>query len=115
MYDAGSGVVVAPVPATHPDLLRRFLRGWFETIAYMKTHKKETVAITAKVIGFDPKIVDRVYDEEIGMFSTDGTFDPAAVEVLKQSYVDMGTLPTKPTSEQMFTTAFVPVKIDAAK
>ena len=30
--------------AKNPDLVRRFLRGWFKTIAYMKAHKKETVA-----------------------------------------------------------------------
>ena len=32
------------------DALRRFLRGWFKTIAFIRANKAETVKITAKVI-----------------------------------------------------------------
>ncbi len=30
----------------HPDQVRAFLRGWFDTIAFMKTHKAETIRMS---------------------------------------------------------------------
>src|SRR5580692_11215991 len=95
----------------HPDTVKAFLDGWFETIAYMKTHKAESVAISAKVINVSEAVAARVYDEQMSAFSTDGIFDPQAVEVLKKSYIDMKLLPDVPADKDMFTTQFVPVKV----
>ena len=97
----------------HPDQVQAFLQGWFETIAYMKTHKAESVAISAKVINVSEAVASRVYDEQIRGFSTDGTFDPEGVAVLKKSFIDMGLLKQVPDDKDMFTTQFLPVKIDA--
>jgi NitT/TauT family transport system substrate-binding protein len=97
----------------HPDQVRAFLQGWFETIAYMKTHKAESVAISAKVINVSEAVASRVYDEQIGGFSTDGTFDPEGVAVLKKSFIDMGLLKEVPNDKDMFTTQFLPVKVGA--
>jgi len=97
--------------AKHPDQVKAFLDGWFETIAYMKTHKAESVAISAKVLDLSETVINRVYDEQIGAFNTDGTFDPKAVAVLKKSYIEMGLLKETPTDNEMFTTQFVPVKV----
>jgi NitT/TauT family transport system substrate-binding protein len=94
-----------------PDAVRAFLQGWFETIAYMKTHKAESVAISAKVLGLSEAVVSRVYDEQIGAFSTDGTFDPQGVAVLKKSFIDMGLLKDVPDDKDMFTTQFLPVQV----
>ena len=44
------------------------------------------------------------------MFSTDLTFDPKAVSVLKQSFIEMGLLKEIPEDKVMFTTQFLPVK-----
>jgi ABC-type nitrate/sulfonate/bicarbonate transport system substrate-binding protein len=95
----------------HPDTVKAFLAAWFETIAYMKTHKAEAVAISAKMINISEAVASRVYDEQIGAFSTDGAFDPKAVAVLKKSYIDMGLLKDVPDDKEMFTTQFVPVKV----
>lgn len=97
--------------AKHPDEIRAFLKGWFETIAFMRSHKDKTVEITSKVLHLPPAVISRAYDKEIGIFSTDGTFDPKAVAVLKKSYVDLGRLKTEPKDSQLFTTEFVPVKV----
>jgi len=94
-----------------PDTVRAFLQGWFETIAYMKTHKPESVAISAKVLSLSDAVISRVYDEQIGAFSSDGTFDPQGVAVLKKSYIDMGLLKDVPADKDLFTTQFVPVKV----
>jgi ABC-type nitrate/sulfonate/bicarbonate transport system substrate-binding protein len=95
----------------HPDTVRAFLQGWFATIAYMKAHKDTSVAISAKVINVSPAVAARAYDEQIGGFSTDGTFDPRAVATLKQSFLQMGLLKQTPPDNVLFTTEFVPVKI----
>jgi ABC-type nitrate/sulfonate/bicarbonate transport system substrate-binding protein len=94
-----------------PDTVRAFLQGWFETIAYMKAHKNKAVEISAKVINLTPAVAARVYDEQIGGFSTDGSFDPAAVAVLKKSFIQMGLLSQVPPDNVLFTTQFVPVKV----
>ena len=96
--------------AKRPEAVRAFLKGWFETIAFMKANKDKTVEITSKVINVSPSVVSRAYDEQIAIFSTDGVFDPKGVEVLKQSFIEMGLLKETPDDKVMFTTAFVPVK-----
>ena len=68
----------------HPETVRAFLKGWFETIAFMKANKEKSVEISAKVIDVSPAVAARVYDEQIGFFSTDGTFDPQAVAVAQE-------------------------------
>ncbi len=93
-----------------PEVVRAFLRGWMDTIAFMKANKDKTVEITSKVINVPPSVAARAYDEQIGTFSTDGTFDPKAVAVLKQSFIEMGLLKEIPADNVMFTTQFVPVK-----
>ncbi len=96
--------------AKNPQAVRAFLEGWFETIAFMKANREKSVEISAKVLGLSPAVVSRTYDEQIGYFSTDGTFDPDAVAALKKSYIDMGLLKDIPDDKALFTTQFVPVK-----
>jgi NitT/TauT family transport system substrate-binding protein len=96
--------------AQRPQAVRAFLEGWFDTIAFMKKNKDKSVEISAKAIGVSPAVAARVYDEQMPYFSTDGTFDPQAVAVLKQSYIEMGLLKEIPEDKALFTTQFVPVK-----
>jgi ABC-type nitrate/sulfonate/bicarbonate transport system substrate-binding protein len=96
--------------AKRPDAVRAFLKGWVDTIAFMKANKDKTVEITAKVINVSPSVASRAYDEQVAIFSTDGVFDPKGVEVLKQSFIEMGLLKEVPDDKVMFTTEFVPVK-----
>jgi NitT/TauT family transport system substrate-binding protein len=93
-----------------PDATKRFLQGLFATIAYMKANKEATSEIATKVLRLSPEIASRVYDIESPALSSDGHFEPEAVEAMKQSMVDMATLPEKPRDDQIITTKFVPVK-----
>ncbi len=93
-----------------PDVVNRFLEGFFATIHFMKTNKDATDAIGSKVLDMSPAAMDKTYDYEISMFIDDGTFDPKALEVLKKSWIDMGTLSSIPSNDKLFTTQFVPVK-----
>ena len=96
--------------ASDPKLVDRFLKGLFATIAYMRTHKAETVKISVEQMHESPAVAEKTYDDEIGTFTTDGTFDPEGVAVLKQSFIEMGMLKEKPADDQMYTTQFLPVK-----
>ncbi len=93
-----------------PEVVERFLKGFFGTIAFMKTHKNETDAVGMRVLELSGPVMSRVYDYEISMFLDDGQFDQQALETLKDSFVGMGTLTERPQNDQLFTTRFVPVK-----
>jgi ABC-type nitrate/sulfonate/bicarbonate transport system substrate-binding protein len=93
-----------------PDLVNRFLKGFFATIAYMKTHKAETSKIAVSALRETPGVADRTWDWEISNFVADGIFDPKALEVLKESFVEMGMMDKAPPNEQLFTTQFLPVR-----
>ncbi|HUK61185.1 MAG TPA: ABC transporter substrate-binding protein [Stellaceae bacterium] len=94
----------------NPDLVARFLKGFFAAIDYMKTHKQETTAIAVRELHSTPEIMGRIWDELAPWLDDKGTFDPQALAVLKQSYVDLQILDRKPKDDEILTTRFVPVK-----
>jgi ABC-type nitrate/sulfonate/bicarbonate transport system substrate-binding protein len=94
--------------AGKPAALRGFLKGWFETIAFMRANKAETVAIAKEVTNKDADITSRVYDEIMPMFSDHGRFDPKALATLSKSYVELQLLPQEPDMTKLYTEAFLP-------
>ena len=94
--------------AEHPDQLRAFLAGWFETIRWMRKNKDETVKIAAPVMHQPPDIAARAYDEIMPSFSDTGRFDPKALAVLARSFVQMGQLPSEPDMSKLYTEKFLP-------
>src|SRR6476469_2103036 len=96
--------------AERPEALRAFLRGWFETIDFMRKNKAETVAIAKEVTNKDDDITSRVYDELMPMFSDDGKFSPGALATLAKSYVELQLLPSEPDPAKLQTEAFLPTK-----
>jgi len=96
------------VIAGKPDTVRNFLKGWFETIAFMRANKAETVRIAMQVTDKDQDITGRVYDELMPMFSDTGRFDPKALATLSKSYVELKLLPSEPDMSKLYTEAFLP-------
>jgi ABC-type nitrate/sulfonate/bicarbonate transport system substrate-binding protein len=94
--------------ATRPDTIRAFLKGWFETIAFMRANKAETVAIDTRVLQKDADVMSRTYDDVMPMFTSDGHFNRKGLEVLAKSFVDLHTLPTEPDMSKLYTEAFLP-------
>ena len=92
------------------DLLRRFLRGWFKTVAFMKANKDATVKSAAKVVEVRESIVSKVYDTQIGSFSADGAWDPQSIDVIRNSLKDLGILDFVPEAKTIYNDKFVPVK-----
>src|SRR5262245_4498332 len=94
--------------ASRPQAVRAFLKGWFETIAFMRKNKAETVAIASDVTHKDAEINARVYDELMPMFSDDGKFNASALATLAKSYVELQLLPQEPDMSALYTEAFLP-------
>src|ERR1700722_12832515 len=96
--------------ATRPDAIRKFLVGWFETIAFMRAHKAETVEIDTQVLQKDKEIVSHTYDDVMPMFSDDGKFDLKGLATLARSFVELHTLPDEPDMSKLYTEAFLPAR-----
>jgi len=93
-----------------PDLLRRFLRGWFKTIAFMRANKEFVVASEAKTIEVKPSIAAKIYDAQISGFSPDGAWNPAAIDVIRHSLRELGILSVVPEAKAIYNDQFVPVR-----
>ena len=93
---------------TNPDLIRRFLAAWFETVAFMKQNKAETVKIASEMTGFSAAVQSKEYDLTIGMYSDDGKFDAESLANLERSFADLKLLDTKPDMSKLYTEAFLP-------
>jgi ABC-type nitrate/sulfonate/bicarbonate transport system substrate-binding protein len=94
--------------AEHPEELKAFLAAWFETIAWMRKNKDETVKLAAPIMHADLDITARDYDETMFTFSDTGKFEPAALKVLARSFVQMGALPAEPDMSKLYTEKFLP-------
>ncbi len=94
--------------AEKPNDLRAFVKGWFESIAYMRAHKAESVKIAQTVMHTNEKTTGAIYDELMPMFTDDGRFNQKALAVLQRSFVQMGILPTEPDMSKLYTEAYLP-------
>lgn len=81
--------------AGKPDTVRRFNAGWFDTIAFMRANKAETVKIAMAVLELPAEIASPTYDKVMPVFSTDGRFDDKALATLSRSFVDLELLPSE--------------------
>jgi NitT/TauT family transport system substrate-binding protein len=96
--------------AEKPEALRKFLKGWFETVRFMRANKAEAVEIAKDVINKDADITAHTYDTLMPMFSDNGRFDPKAMAVLAKSYVELNVLPAEPDPKQLVNESFLPGK-----
>jgi len=95
---------------SHPEAVRKFLAGWFDTIAYMRKHKAETVKIAMQVMHKDEDITSKTYDDIMPMFSDTGKFNPKALATLRKSYVVLKLLPKEPDMSKLYTEVYLPKK-----
>lgn len=95
------------VMAKNPDALRRYLRGWFETVNYAKAHRDETIKITRETTRLGLEHAEKVYDIIVPTLATDGHFDPKAVEVVLKSLVELGSVEKMPDPKSLYTEEFL--------
>ena len=112
--DVAKNFIMHVIFATDKDIvekpadLRAFVKGWFESIAYMRTHKEKTVEIAQGVMHTDARTTGAIYDELMPMFTDNGRFDPKSLAVLQRSFVQMKILPSEPDMSKLYTQAFLP-------
>jgi hypothetical protein len=74
----------------------------------MLANKDETIRLTEPATKLPPDIASRVYDLETPALSLTGRFDPKAVDVVMQSFVELGVLDSIPKDKVLYTEAFLP-------
>jgi ABC-type nitrate/sulfonate/bicarbonate transport system substrate-binding protein len=94
--------------AERPDDLRRFLKGWFETVAWMRQHKVESVKIIAEVTKSPPELTARAYDLEMPALSADGKFDMKAFDAQKKVFIEAEDLAKIPGNDRLMNDKFLP-------
>ena len=62
----------------HPDAVRA-LKGWYETVNFMATHRAETIEFEKKIDGFSEAVNEKQYDTVMPSLSRDGKFPPDAL------------------------------------
>lgn len=97
-----------------PDQLRRFLKGWFETVRYMKNpaNREASVKSIAHTLSISEEVAGKAFDIDVKALSDDGAFDPKAVDVIRNTLPDFGVLDSVPAAKDLYTDKFVPVKLD---
>ena len=94
--------------AEKPAVVKSFLEGWFETIAFMRKNKAATVKIAMEITQKDEDITARSYDELMPMFSDTGRFETKALGVLAKSLVELKILPTEPDMTKLVNETYLP-------
>jgi hypothetical protein len=91
-----------------PEAVRAFLRGGFETKAYERAHRNETIAYAVKAMRRSQAIETKEYDLVTPMFSADGKFQASGLKVLARSFVELGQLDTEPDLTKYYTEQYLP-------
>lgn len=92
----------------HPDAVRGFLKGWYETVNFMAAHRAKTVQFEQTIDHFSDAVNEKQYDQVMPSLSRDGTFPPDALTATARSMVDLQMLPTEPDMMKFLTTRFLP-------
>jgi sulfonate transport system substrate-binding protein len=92
----------------HPDTVRRFVKAWFDNVAWARAHRAETVALVQPVLNQSPAIIERVYDTLMPTETRDGKFDPKAMATMRRAVVELGILDAQPDISKLYTEAFLP-------
>jgi len=91
-----------------PATVRAFLKGWFQSIAFMRANRDETLKIITPITQVGAAAEAKEYDLVMPMFSADGKFDAKSLDVMAQSFVDLKILPAKPDMSKLVTEKYLP-------
>jgi NitT/TauT family transport system substrate-binding protein len=93
-----------------PELVKAFVQGWIESIAFARANKQKAVAIATEVTHHDADVMQKIFDTMLPMVTPDGKFSPSALQRLSQSFVDLKLLDTAPDMKPLYTERFLPGK-----
>jgi len=95
--------------ADKPDLVNRFLKGFFASLAFINANKQKTTEIAMPIQNESAAVLNKAYDFEMPMMTLDGQFDAQGLALIKNSYVAMGVLDHEPADDEILTRRFLPV------
>lgn len=95
--------------AEKPEVVRNFVKGWLEVIDYMRSHKDETVEFASANLQLPRDVAALIYDVNLPQFTRDGKFPDDALDILDESFVELGILPAKVDVKALIDTRFLPV------
>jgi NitT/TauT family transport system substrate-binding protein len=93
----------------NPDLVKRFVQGWSDTVKYMKDNKADTVRLAKKVTGYDDDIQSDEYDDVMQMMSVDMKFDKESSDIVAGSLIDLRISKEKLDLSKFYTERFLPM------
>lgn len=93
--------------ARNPGAVRRFLKAWYESVAFAKSHKADTVRVVRPLLNAPDPVIEKIYDVEMPMFPTDGHYDAKALKVVVQSLVDTGQMDASTDVSSLITEQFL--------
>jgi NitT/TauT family transport system substrate-binding protein len=91
-----------------PEAIRRFLKGWFDTIAFMRANRAATVQASRERTNFSIAVEEQQYDLVMPMFSATGRFEPRALATIQRSFVDLHLIDQEPDLTKYYTERFLP-------
>jgi hypothetical protein len=74
----------------------------------MKSHRTETVQLSIETAGYSATVANRMYDRLVSQLSSDGKFEPKALEKLRASFIDLKILDSSVDMSKLYTTNFLP-------
>lgn len=96
--------------ASDPQAITQFLKGWFASLAYAHAHPDVAAQVAAETEHLSLSAATAAYDAEVfSMASSNGAFDPAAIEVVRRALKETGVLEDVPPGDKLYSTRFVPV------
>jgi NitT/TauT family transport system substrate-binding protein len=93
---------------SNPDVIRRFVKAWFEAADYMRTHKAETVAAAMPVTNLSAEDESQEYDLLMPEITSNGKHEPAMMQRAAESFIELKLLDQKPDMEKFYTNKFLP-------
>ena len=91
-----------------PDAIRGFIKAWFAAVAYMREHKAEAMAAAMPVTGLSAEDEEKEYDYLMPELTSSGYHDPAMIQRVADSFVELKLLDKKPDMEKLYTNKFLP-------
>lgn len=89
-----------------PRAVKKFVAGWFDTVAYMRANKARTVKIVSAVMKVPATIASQAYDMEMPAITSQGRINAKAFQALEAAVLPP-SLRIKATKGQLIDTAFL--------
>jgi len=90
-----------------PELVRAFVAGWIESIAFARANKDKAIAIATEVTHHDEDVIRGIFDTMLPLVTADGRFSASALDRLSQSFVDLKLLDSAPDMKPLYTERFL--------